>query len=390
MSFVSFSAGHVIDNSTLVSNIFIDEHLPTCNGDCVRVYLYGLYLCGQGSRYDNTAEHFANVLRLSVDDVLSSFAYWQDMGLVQILSVKPIQIKYLPVRQGSARVKKYTKDKYADFNAQIQSMIEGRMITPTEFSEYYAFLESFHVEPAALLMIAKYCIDLKGPSVGYNYILTVAKNWAYAGIKTVTQVEEKFAVQEYDSTAIAKILKNIGSKRKPEPADYQFIADWRLKGFDDETLFAIATFCQKTAHRKIEDMDTVIEKFYKNGLTTPTAIDNAINDKVSKDKSISKLLKNLGLTRDVANIDRDFYATWTNTWGFSKDIINYAATLAVDKSSPMAYMNKILANYFDKKITTLDAAKNTNYAPPTVNITRHSYSDKELKSLFSNIEEVKF
>lgn len=389
MSFVTFSSGHVIDNTTSLSNVFIEEYIA-CNGDCVRVYLYGLYLCGSSTRYDNTLEHFAKALGLGEADIMDAFTYWQEMGLVQILSVKPVQIKYLPVAAGAARLKKYSKDKYSDFNAQIQAIIDGRMVTPNEFQEYYAFMESFHVEPAALIMITKYCIDLKGSNVGYNYILTVAKNWAYAGIKTAAQVEEKFAVQEYDATTIAKILKDLGSKRRAEPADYHYLEQWRLKGYDDETLFAIATFCHKIAHRKIADMDVIIEKFYKRGLTTPASIDTYIGEKVNRDKAIKELIKSLGISREVCQIDRDFYATWVDTWNFAPDIIAYAATLAVDKSSPMAYLNKVLSSWYDKKITTLDAAKSANYTAPTVNITRHSYTDKELKNIFANIEEVDF
>ena len=390
MAFVSFSSQLVIDNSTAVSNVFFDEYLPSCSGDSARVYLYGLYMCGSSSRWDNTIEHFSKALNLSCEDIRSIFDYWNDQGLVHVSSINPMQIQYLPVKAGAAKIKKYTTDKYSDFNVQIQSIIEGRMITANEFTEYYAFLESLHVQPAALVMIAKYCADLKGANVGYNYILTVAKNWAYGDIKTVEAVEEKLAVQEYDSGAITKILKNLKSKRKNEPNDYQLIEQWRLKGFDDDTLFTIATFCAKTGRGKIEDMDGIVERFFQMGLTTPAGIDKYVTDKVEKDKFIHELLAALGLTRNVANIDRDFYATWTDTWNFKPEIINYAATLAIDKASPMAYLNKILASWFEKKITTLNEAKKANYAAPAVNITRHSYSDAELKSLFQNIEEVKF
>jgi DnaD/phage-associated family protein len=220
--------------------------------------------------------------------------------------------------------------------------------------------------------------------------LTVAKNWAYAGVKTAKQVEEKFAVQEYDSATVAKVLKNLGSKRKAEPDDYQMLEAWRLKGFDDEVLLGIATFCNKTSRRRIEDMNNVIERFFKLGLVTPTGIDAYISKNIAKDKAIRELLQNLGLSRDVANIDRDFYSMWVDTWKFSPEIINYGATLAVDKGSPMAYLNKVLANWFEKKITTLDAAKKSGYCAPTVNITRHSYSANELNSLFANIDELKF
>ena len=96
-------------------------------------------------------------------------------------------------------------------------------------------------------------------------------------------------------------------------------------------------------------------------------------------------LINLGLTRPVANIDRDFYDTWTQTWKFSPDIINYAATLSVDKSSPFAYINKVLSSWFEKGITTIAEAKKVNYTP-SVTVSKHSYSDAELNAVIKNIE----
>ena len=39
------------------------------------------------------------------------------------------------------------------------------------------------------------------------------------------------------------------------------------------------------------------------------------------------------------------------------EIIEYAATLSKDKVQPMQYMNKILSNWFEQKITTLEQAK---------------------------------
>jgi hypothetical protein len=93
MPFVSFSIQLVIENTTAVHNAFFEEHLPVCNGDCARVYLYGLYMCGGATRYDNTLEHFSKTLNLSQDDITSAFMYWQGQGLVQIMSLKPLEIK---------------------------------------------------------------------------------------------------------------------------------------------------------------------------------------------------------------------------------------------------------------------------------------------------------
>lgn len=481
MPFVSFSSQHVIENTTAVSNLFINNYLPSCNGDCARVYLYGLYLCGSSSRYDNTLEHFSLTLNLSKEDVKSAFTYWQDQGLVQILAIEPIEIKFLPIKTGGIKIKKYATDKYADFNSQIQAILEGRMITPTEYAEYYSFLEYMHMEPSALIMIAKHCSTIKGTNVGYPYILTVAKNWAYAGIKTTEAVKEKLGTDAADTANLTKVFKALGIKRAPEPTDFElytkwkkmgyaqdvilsaakelckrgsiekfntmlhkffelklfefsemkdydnkkhnllklayeinkkigvyyedvesiietYLVKWQLRGYDSETLLEIASFCFKSGIRTLEGMDSVISKFYKRGITTAEAIDEFVAAKVLEDKAIKKILEKLNTTRQPNQVDRDFYHTWTHTWGFTSEMIDHAVTLASDKTSPLQYMNKILSNWYEQKITTLAAAKNTanpTQTPPSSpaakkQFTRHSYSDGELNRLFSNLDEVEF
>jgi len=484
MPFVSFSSQHVIENSTAVPNLFINNYLPVCNGDCARVYLYGLSLCSSASRFDNTLSHFAQTLNLSADDVISAYTYWQDQGLVQILALDPIEIKYLPIKHGGTRIKKYTLDKYASFNAQIQEILDGRMITPTEFSEYYTFLESQNVEPAALLLTAKHCANLKGSNVGYAYILTVARNWALSNIKTADAVKEKLGSESADLAKVSAVLKALNQKRTPEPADFElyakwtkkmgfsdevilsvaktrgqdsprsaaaksytpekldslllkyfelklfeiseiknyqtkkqdlialayeinkkigvyyenienvvetYIVNWQLRGYDRETLLEIASFCFKSGIRTLEGMDSLVSKFYKQGITSSAAIDDFIAAKISEDKEIKAVLEKINVTRQPNQTDRDFYNTWTRVWNFSPDLIDHAAALASEKGASMQYINKILSNWREQKVTTLAAARKTAYAPASTRpVQRHSYSESDLNRLFVNLDDVKF
>ena len=472
MAFISFSSQCVLSDTTAVSNLFIQEHLPVLGGDVVRVYLYGLHVCSSAARYDNTPEHFASNLNLSVEDVTAAFVYLSELGLVQVIPVQPLEIQYLPVVRGSARLRKITAGKYDDFNAHIQALM-SREVTQNELLEYYYFLESFHVEPEALLMTAKHCIDLKGRDVGYIYILTVAKRWAYSGIKTVTAVTEKLEAERGDTAAVTKILRALKTKRVCAPEDFElytkwtkkmdfsddtilyvakhmksadiakldarllryfelklfeageienyentktetfnlaikinkkigvyyenvenivetYIGRWRLFGFDDATLLSVADFCFRSGIRKLEGMDAVINKFYKLGVTTPAALDEYIADKVAADKTVKNLLEKMNISRSPNQLDRDFYATWTGTWNFPDEVIDYAASLSADKTSPMQYMNKILSSFREQKITTLAAAKRTGVPvslPAEKQFVRHSYSPGELNRVLVSMEE---
>jgi len=96
MAFCEFSSEVVSKNSITIDNLFITEFLPNASDNCIKVYLYGLYLCN--SSKDNSIEVFEKSLNMSQEDIISIFYYWQDQGLVQVLNINPIQIRYLPVK----------------------------------------------------------------------------------------------------------------------------------------------------------------------------------------------------------------------------------------------------------------------------------------------------
>ena len=135
MAFCSFSSESIINNNTSISNTFINEFLPIAPEHCVKVYLFGLYNCNNVNSLDNNLQSFARILNFSEEDIISCFDYWKEMGLVQILNITPLEIRYLPVNHSSAKLKLFNKDKYKDFNQQAQELISGRIITPTEYQE---------------------------------------------------------------------------------------------------------------------------------------------------------------------------------------------------------------------------------------------------------------
>ena len=102
------------------------------------------------------------------------------------------------------------------------------------------------------------------------------------------------------------------------------------------------------------------------------------------------ILEKLGSSRLPNQYDRDFYDTWVNKWNFSNEMIDHAITLSHGKTSPMSYMNKVLANWHDQKITTLDKAKKSDTTlPKEKKFTKFSYSDEELSRVISNLNWAK-
>ncbi len=479
MSFCKYSTEYVASSQTEVDNIFINDYLPYAPSDYVKVYLFGLYMCGNDSAFDNNMETFSKRLNMSEEDIEKAFEYWQEQGLVQVLRTYPIEIRYIPLKNIINSTRLYKPEKYELFNSQAQELFAGkREISKTEYSEYYDFLERFHVEQEALLMIIKYCIDTKKSGVGYNYILTVAKNWANEGITTASQVEEKLISFEQKGQEIGAILNALGIKRnayieernlvnkwlvelgfnldvilylarnlkKKGKANFNsldavlihyyelklfsileieefennkkelyslaksinkslgvyyesldseienYILKWINWGFEKEVLIEIALYCFKNSIRTLEGMDSNVAKFYKLGIISMQAFENYVAGVVNTDKEIQSILDKLGLARKVNYLDRENYKTWTESWKTSKELIDYGATLAQGKNSPIQYLGKILANWHDKGITTLAEAEKTALPPSSAskneNFTGRSYSEVDVNALFQSIEEI--
>ena len=182
MALCAYSSRLTQDNYTVIDNTFLNEFLPQATGDDVKVYLFGLNLCNNPSNDDNSLDTICKILSLTEEQVQKSFEYWQSVGIVQIVSTNPYEVRYLPVRSNAGSVKIRNKEKYTDFNGQIQDVISGRMITPTEFNEYYSLIETYQFEPEAVVLIAKYCTTIKHNAIGYPYILAVARDFEKRGL----------------------------------------------------------------------------------------------------------------------------------------------------------------------------------------------------------------
>ncbi|MBO5394609.1 MAG: DnaD domain protein [Clostridia bacterium] len=481
MSFCKYSTEFIASSKTELDNIFINDYLPFAKPQDVVVYVYGLYICNSTS-FDNSFENFAKTLNMSEEEVVASFEYWEEQGLVQILRTNPIGVTYIPLKNVISANKLYKPDKYTVFNQQANDIFMGkRAISKHEYQEYYDFLERYHVEPEALLMIMKYCVETKKSAVGYNYILTVAKNWANEGITTTPQVEERLQRFEEKSPEITEIFNCLGIKRAPyveerallnkwlneygfnlevilhicknsktksrlsferldvilskyyemklfssieidnfekekkelyiiakdinktlglyyenlEGVVENYILKWINMGFDKTLLYQIADFCFRTSVRTLDGMDRTCSKLFKLGILSLSAFEQYIGNILALDNKIQEILDSLSINRVVNYIDRENYKTWTEGWKISDELISHACSLAKGKENPLKYLSRVLADWHEKGIKTVDEAKSTiptataTAAPaPKKNFTGRSYSPQQLNALFQSIDEI--
>ncbi len=313
MAFCKFSSEYVISKETPVDNLFINEFLPYAPAECVKVYLYGLYKCTNSSSYDNTIENFAKVLNLTEEEVEDAFLYWQDEGLVQVLNTCPIEIRFMPLKNVINNTKKYKPEEFSTFNRQVQEILEGRQITPTEYDEYYYLLKTMHFQPEALLMIIKFCTQIKGANVGYKYIVTVAKNWANEGITTTKSVEERLFTYEQAGSDLEKLLKICGAKRNATLEEREMFLKWTKElGFNYNTIEYVAKLLKPTKVN-FEKLDARLLKYYEMKKLSIKEIEDYEKEKSEMYTLAREINKKMGLYyENLEPVVENYISKWLN------------------------------------------------------------------------------
>ena len=355
MALCTFSSKLVMDGFTVLDNTFLNEFLPQATGDDVKVYLYGLNLCSNPNEEDNNLDTICKVLSLTEDQVIKSFSYWQEMGLVQLVSANPLEVKYLPVRAHSGSAKIRDKNKYSDFNKQIQEIISGRMITPNEYNEYHSLIEIHHFEPEALVLIARYCTTIKSTSIGYSYILAVARDFARDGLKTVETVEQKFIEQEKSTKEIKQILDSLGLKREADIDERNLYLKWTNSfGFTHGVVLAVA----KTLKKKggFARLDSVLSKYFEQKLLTMEEISAFSEERDAMFESAKNISRTLGLYyQNLESVVDTYIIDWKNK-GFDFDTLEYISKFCFTQSiRTLDGMNTIVQKFFKLGVISIES-----------------------------------
>ncbi|MBQ8792035.1 MAG: DnaD domain protein, partial [Clostridia bacterium] len=219
----------------------------------------------------------------------------------------------------------------------------------------------------------------------------------YYEMKLFSSIEiDSFEKEKQELYSIAKAInKSLGLYYENlETVVENYILKWINMGFDKSLLFEIAEFCFRTSVRTLEGMDRTCAKLFKLGILSSSAFEDYIGNILSLDNKIQDILDSLSINRIVNYIDRENYKTWTEGWKMSEELISHAITLAKGKENPLKYLSRVLADWHEKGIKSVEEAKNTSpiqtqtAQTPKKNFTGRSYSSSELNALFQSIDEI--
>lgn len=262
-------------DSTVVSNLFIDEYMKDANDAQLKVYLYLLRMMNahQATSVSDIADKFNHTEK----DVIRALKYWEkhqllDLDFDQDKTLVGIHMRDLEASSGSESSRGdsassfvplpsspavrtaamvpaivlpeaeehpapvftkpvYSADQLREFKnrqntAQLLFIAEtyiGKPLTPAEMKTILFFTDELHFSDDLIDYLLQYCVD-RGKK-DFKYIEKVAVSWAEQGITTPEQAQLSGGMYNKD---VYDIVKALGSSNMPTEAELGYITRWRV------------------------------------------------------------------------------------------------------------------------------------------------------------------
>ena len=255
-------------DSTVVSNLFIDEYMKDANDAQLKVYFYLLRMLNadQAISVSGIADKFNHTEK----DVIRALKYWEKQQILDLdfdenkalvgIHLRDLSAQATPASQhnvlltsGPAQAQNatqettpvYTKPAYSldqlrDFKereetSQLLFIAEayiGKPLTPSEIKTILFFTDVLHFSDDLIDYLLQYCVE--HGKKDFKYIEKVAVNWAEEGITTPKQAQ-KFSTR-YDKS-VYSIMNSLGRSTAPTTKELEFINRWtREYGFSTDII----------------------------------------------------------------------------------------------------------------------------------------------------------
>ena len=237
MASITVEAG---DNKayTLISNDFIDNHMPGANPAFVLIYIYLLRNRHESLNTGTIAENFS----MLESDVLKAFKYWDKSGLIKYVQNESgdISISFGASKKKTKAVSreiplnakpKYNPielEMYKNDYKEIGDLFEfcehtlGKMLSDNELSTLYSFYDWLRLPVELIKYLIEYCAERDKRRM--KYIEAIAIDWVENGVKTVEEAKDYTNIFNKDYREIMKAMGLSG--RNPATKEIEYMDKW--------------------------------------------------------------------------------------------------------------------------------------------------------------------
>ena len=183
---------------------------------------------------------------------------------------------------------------------------------------------------------------------------TKAKQPSFAYLDAVlkSRLEENSAFWEELSAALRELDS---AQAQPTPDQLQRYAALRAAGFEPETVRLAAVQCHRKKKTRFADVEWMLGKWGEKGVFTAEAARAYLEDMQRESTRVQRLLEACGLERRPSPRDLELYERWRAA--HDEALIDFAAQCARGMQVPFNYMDKLLGQWREEGVMTVDDAR---------------------------------
>lgn len=337
-------------DTTPVSNLFITDYLPGCNGDELKVYLYGLMRCHH-PRQDFALEDMARALEMDLRDVQTAMRHWEYEGLVERVSDKPPVYRFR--HPATAAQENHQADSlYESFMEDLYNAFGGRRdLHGYEKRKAWEWVTVQGLPQEVVMVMIKHLIKTQG------------RDFRFLGKETRRVVnllqEEKAHTIEGAITVLARdeeieagaraVIRRFRQRRLPSEDELALYKKWRHEWefSNEEILEACAETTKGTPN--FGYLDGILSGIRKRS--------NSLKEDKKESKQVRDMLEALGITgiginEGTRNAYRQLAALYPH-----EVILMAARELSTRKNKGLDVLASMLESWKTKGIETADQAK---------------------------------
>ena len=341
-------------DSTVVSNLFIDEYMGDANDAQIKVYLYLLRM--MGARKATSVCDIADKFNHTEKDVVRALKYWEKKQLLDLdvdedkklvgirmrdlskmahhAQKRETTTAFVPMPAASAPAETapaitpeqapvaapafakpaYSASQLQEFKARdntkqllfVAESYIGKPLTPGEIKSILFFSDELNFSDDLIDYLLQYCVD-KGKK-DFKYIEKVAINWAEEGITTPEEAAKKST--QYDRNYYT-VMRELGKTGTPTTKEASFITRWLKEyGFSiDIIIEACERTVMTTDKNRFEYAEGILKSWYTRNVHYKSDIEKI--DAQHKQKKNAA-----GGTARSAKTDNRFNQFEQNTYDF--------------------------------------------------------------------------
>ncbi|MGB5824368.1 MAG: DnaD domain protein [Proteocatella sp.] len=278
---------------TSIPNTFFEQILPIITPLMLKIYLYAYYLSKNQETdekgFINTNEQLAEKLEVSLDEVLSSWDFFESCGLiikhrineeqaqsfsVEFKNLQNVGLSSAPVTVSTDELLvAYQNEEYKKMYDQIEQTTQLPLMH-FDMTKINEFIKQYNVPKDLIVESVKFNLYRK-KSKAISSALGILRNWYLDGIRSTEDLDTMLRNKEKRYLEYKKILANFGEYRLPTKPEEDMMDVWL-----DEYKFSlevIESALSKTTAIKSPNMN------YLNGILKNW------NEKLQENESEKKL-----------------------------------------------------------------------------------------------------